>query len=55
MEIKKLIDKLVFYESFIHSFVERGYGILRDNDSTQLLMAREYMIETRELIQKEVL
>ena len=51
MKKGKLIDKLTFYEGFLDSFLERGETVLRENDVQHLKMLREYVIESKNLLQ----
>lgn len=47
MEKDKLIDKLTFYEGFLHSFTQKADNILKDNDIQHLRLVREYIIEAK--------
>lgn len=51
MEKNKLIDKLIFYEGFLDSFIERGEGVIRENDLQSLKILREYVIKSKNLLQ----
>jgi len=50
--IPQLIDKLMFYIGFLHTFTEKAENVLKENDIQHLKMLREYIIDARLLLKK---